>query len=44
MEAFGFVKEGLGDDASLVMSETNARHEGLRAMRRLLEQALPPTG
>jgi thioredoxin 1 len=44
MEAFGFVKEGLGDDAALVMSETNARHEGLRAMRRLLEQALPPTG
>jgi thioredoxin 1 len=44
MEAFGFVKEGLGDDACLVMSETNARHEGLRAMRRLLEQALPPTG
>jgi hypothetical protein len=44
MEAFGFVKEGLGDDAALVMSETNARHEGLPAMRRLLEQALPPTG
>jgi thioredoxin 1 len=44
MEAFGFVKEGLGEDASLVMSETNARHEGLPAMRRLLEQALPSTG
>ena len=44
MEAFGFVKEGAGDDAALVMSEQNARHEGLPAMRRLLEQAVPPTG
>ena len=44
MEAFGFVKEGAGDDAALVMSERNARHEGLPAMRRLLEQAVPPTG
>ena len=44
MEAFGFVKEGAGDDAALVMSEQNARHEGLPAMRRLLEQALPSTG
>ena len=44
MEAFGFVEEGAGDDAALVMSEQNARHEGCRAMRRLLEQAVPPTG
>ena len=44
MKAFGFVEEGAGDDAALVMSEQNARHEGLPAMRRLLEQAVPPTG
>jgi thioredoxin 1 len=41
MEAFGFEKEGTGEECALVMSERNARHEGLPVMRRLLERAVP---
>ena len=41
MEAFGFRREGTGDDEMLVMSEAAANHPGLPAMKALLEQAIP---
>ena len=44
MEAFGFEKQGDGDDLVLVMSELSATHPGLPAMRALLESAVPPVG
>ena len=44
MEAFGFRREGTGDDEVLVMSEAAANHPGLPAMKTLLEQAIPVSG
>ena len=41
MEAFGFVREGTGEDEALVMTERAAAHDALPAMRRLLQAAVP---
>ena len=40
MEAFGFVREGTGEDEALVMTERAAAHDALPAMRGVVLQLL----